>query len=182
MRADETLFKGINVYFNRLWGKRGRHLWRLRRCKTSIFFYFFPAVIYEAMVTNGKAKRSEEGLCRAVPRQTFQTFNSSQKWIKLIKLVGGLHALKYSGHRYTLRLGLSHSNTEDTHPHFLSHDAKAQPVLMQCRIYILTILLFFVKLRNANSSLVSRYFLFRNRPRRRWECVWKYQTVSCFSF
>lgn len=25
MRADETLFKGINVYFNRLWGKRGRN-------------------------------------------------------------------------------------------------------------------------------------------------------------
>lgn len=58
--------------------------------------FFFPAVIYEGMVTNGKAKRSEEGLCRPVPRQTFQTFNSSQKWIKLIKLVGNLHALKYS--------------------------------------------------------------------------------------
>lgn len=163
MRADETLFKGINVYFNRLWGKRGRHLWCLLRCKTSIFF--FPAVIYEGMVTNGKAKRSEEGLCRAVPRQTFQTFNSSQKWIKLIKLVGNLHALKYSGHRYTLRLGLSHSNAEDTHSHLLSHDAKAQPVLMRAspmqNLYFYNPF-FFVKLCNANSSLVSRYFLFQS--------------------
>lgn len=91
------------------------------------FFFFFPAVIYEGMVTNGKAKRSEEGLCRPVPRRTFQTFNSSQKWIKLIKLVGNLHALKYTSYRYTL----SHSNAEDTHSHFPSHNAKAQPVLMR---------------------------------------------------
>lgn len=49
---------------------------------------FFSLVIFEGMVTNRKAKKEEmEGRYRAMPRQTFQTFHSSQKWIKLIKFV-----------------------------------------------------------------------------------------------
>lgn len=92
MRADETLFKGINVYFNRLWGKRGRNprrrLLSLRR--KEIYFYFYITFLIRGTVENGKGgkKSSEAGPCRAIPRQTF---NSSRKWIKLIKLVCNLH-------------------------------------------------------------------------------------------
>lgn len=82
------LFKGIYVYFNRLEESVADSCGVLSHSAKTPDLDFFSLVIFEGMVTNRKAKKEEmEGRYRAMPRQTFQTFHSSQKWIKLIKLV-----------------------------------------------------------------------------------------------